>query len=100
MEEIIKDKKKIRIYFSLLVTVICIIGVSYAFFQLFLKQSDNNTLVSRTCFDTSLTENTEKIVLENAYPVVDSEGLKGIPFTFTLKNNCSSYIRLYITSIL
>ena len=97
MEEIIKDKKKIRIYFSLLVTVICIIGVSYAFFQLFLKQSDNNTLVSRTCFDTSLTENTEKIVLENAYPVVDSEGLKGIPFTFTLKNNCSSYIRLYIT---
>lgn len=97
MEEIIKDKKKIRIYFSLLVTVICIIGVSYAFFQLFLKQSDNNTLVSRTCFDTSLTENTEKIVLENAYPVVDSEGLKGTPFTFTLKNNCSSYIRLYIT---
>ena len=97
MEEIIKDKKKIRIYFSLLVTVICIISVSYAFFQLFLKQSDNNTLVSRTCFDTSLTENTEKIVLENAYPIVDSEGLKGIPFTFTLKNNCSSYIRLYIT---
>ena len=97
MEEIIKYKKKIRIYFSLLVTVICIIGVSYAFFQLFLKQSDNNTLVSRTCFDTSLTENTEKIVLENAYPIVDSEGLKGTPFTFTLKNNCSSYIRLYIT---
>ena len=97
MEEIINDKKKIRIYFSLLVSVICIIGVSYAFFQLFLKQSDNNTLVSRTCFDTSLTENTEKIVLENAYPVVDSEGLTGTPFTFTLKNNCSSYIRLYIT---
>ena len=97
MEEIIKDKKKIKIYFSLLVTVICLIGVSYAFFQLFLKQSDNNTLVSRTCFDTSLTEDTEKIVLENAYPIVDSEGLKGTPFTFTLKNNCSSYIRLYIT---
>ena len=97
MEDTVKDKKKIRIYYSLLVTVICIIGVTYALFQLFLKQSDNNTLVSRTCFNTSLTENTEKIVLENAYPVVDSEGLKGTPFTFTLKNNCSSYIRLYIT---
>ena len=97
MDDIVKDKKKVKIYYSLLITVICIIGVSYAFFQLFLKQSDNNTLVSRTCFDTSLTENTEKIVLENAYPVVDSEGLKGTPFTFTLKNNCSSYIRLYIT---
>ena len=97
MDDIVKDKKKVKIYYSLLIAVICIIGVSYAFFQLFLKQSDNNTLVSRTCFDTSLTENTEKIVLENAYPVVDSEGLKGTPFTFTLKNNCSSYIRLYIT---
>ena len=97
MDDIVKDKKKVKIYYSLLITVICIIGVSYAFFQLFLKQSDNNTLVSRTCFDTSLTENTEKIVLENAYPIVDSEGLKGTPFTFTLKNNCSSYIRLYIT---
>ena len=97
MEDTNKDKKKIKIYFSLLVTVICLIGVSYAFFQLFLKQSENNTLASRTCFDTSLTEDTEKIVLENAYPVVDSEGLKGTPFTFTLKNNCSSYIRIYIT---
>ena len=97
MEDTVKDKKKIRIYYSLLVTVICIIGVTYAFFQLFLRQSDNNTLVSRTCFNTSLTEDTEKIVLENAYPIVDSEGLKGTPFTFTLKNNCSSYIRLYIT---
>ena len=97
MDDIVKDKKKVKIYYSLLITVICIIGVSYAFFQLFLRQSDNNTLVSRTCFNTSLTENTEKIVLENAYPIVDSEGLKGTPFTFTLKNNCSSYIRLYIT---
>ena len=97
MEDTVKDKKKIRIYYSLLVTVICIIGVTYAFFQLFLRQSDNNTLVSRTCFNTSLTEDTEKIVLENAYPIVDSEGLKGTPFTFTLKNNCSSYIRIYIT---
>ena len=97
MDDIVKDKKKVKIYYSLLITVICIIGVSYAFFQLFLKQSDNNTLVSRTCFDTSLTENTEKIVLENAYPIVDSEGLKGTPFTFTIKNNCESYIRIYIT---
>ena len=97
MDDIVKVKIKVKIYYSLLITVICIIGVTYAFFQLFLRQSDNNTLVSRTCFNTSLTENTEKIVLENAYPIVDSEGLKGTPFTFTLKNNCSSYIRLYIT---
>ena len=92
-----KDKKKIKIYYSLLVTVLCIIGVSYAFFTLVLRQTDNNTVASRTCFNTTLTEETERVVLENAYPIVDSEGLKGTPFTFKLKNNCSSYIRIYIT---
>ena len=92
-----KNKKKIKIYYSLLVTVLCIIGVSYAFFTLVLRQTDNNTVASRTCFNTTLTEETERVVLENAYPIVDSEGLKGTPFTFKLKNNCSSYIRIYIT---
>ena len=97
MDDIVKDKKKVKIYYSLLITVLCIIGVAYAYFNLYLRQGDNNTLLSRTCFNTSLTEDTEKIVLENAYPIVDSEGLKGTPFTFTIKNNCESYIRIYIT---
>ena len=97
MDDVVKDKKKVKIYYSLLITVLCIIGVAYAYFNLYLRQGDNNTLLSRTCFNTSLTEDTEKIVLENAYPIVDSEGLKGTPFTFTIKNNCESYIRIYIT---
>lgn len=79
MEDNVKDKKKLKIYYSLLITVICLIAASYAFFSLFLKQTDNNTVASRTCFSTTLTEETEKIVLENAYPVVDTEGLKGTP---------------------
>ena len=42
------------LYISLIFTVI----VGLYFTSKVLKQSDNNTLVSRTCFDTSLTENT------------------------------------------
>ena len=90
-------KKKLKIYYSLLITVICIIGVSFAWFRLYLSQSEDNTLASRTCFSTTLTEDTSKIELTDAFPITDKDGLKGTPFTFTLKNNCDSYVKAYIT---
>ena len=90
-------KKKLKIYYSLLITVICIIGVSFAWFRLYLSQSEDNTLASRTCFSTTLTEDTSKIELTDAFPISNEAGLKGTPFTFTIKNNCDSYVKAYIT---
>ena len=95
--EIKKKKRKLSIYYGLLVTVICIIGVSFAWFRLYLSQTENNTLASRTCFNTTLTEDTSKISLTDAFPIIDEDGLKQTPFTFTIKNNCNSYVKLYIT---
>ena len=95
--EVKKKKRKLSIYYGLLVTVICIIGVSFAWFRLYLSQNENNTLVSRTCFNTTLTEDTSKISLTDAFPITDEDGLKQTPFTFTIKNNCNSYVKVYIT---
>ena len=95
--EIKKKKRKLSIYYGLLVTVICIIGVSFAWFRLYLSQTENNTLASRTCFNTTLTEDTSKISLTDAFPITDEDGLKQTPFTFTIKNNCNSYVKVYIT---
>ena len=92
-----KNKSRLKIYYSLLITIICIIGVSFAWFKLYLSQTENNTLASRTCFNTSLTEETSKIALTDEFPIVDEKGLKKTPFTFTVKNNCSSYVKMYIT---
>ena len=92
-----KNKSRLKIYYSLLITIICIIGVSFAWFRLYLSQSENNTLASRTCFSTTLTEETSKIALTDEFPIVDEKGLKKTPFTFTVKNNCSSYVKMYIT---
>ena len=91
-----KKKKKLKIYYSLLITVICIIGVSFAWFRLYLSQNEDNSLASRTCFNTTLTEDTSKIEITDAFPISDEDGLKQTPFTFTLKNNCSSYVKAYI----
>ena len=95
--DIKKNKKKLSLYYGLLVTVICIIGVSFAWFRLYLSQSEDNTLASRTCFNTTLTEDTSKISLTDAFPITDEDGLKQTPFTFTIKNNCNSYVKVYIT---
>ena len=91
------NKKKVKFYSALLVIVLCIIGVSYAWFRLYLSQSENNRIASRTCFNTTLTEKTSKIDLTGAVPESDEKGLTETPFTFTLKNNCTGYIRAYIT---
>ena len=92
-----KTKKRLKIYYSLLLTVICIIGVSFAWFRLYLSQSEDNTFASRTCFSTSITEDTSKIALTDAFPISDADGLKQTPFTFTLKNNCNDFVKVYIT---
>ena len=91
------NKKKLKLYYGLLITVLCIIGVSFAWFRLYLSQTENNTIASRTCFNTTLTEDTSKISLTDAFPITDEDGLKQTPFTFTIKNNCNSYVKVYIT---
>ena len=90
-------RKRLKLYYGLLITAIYIIGVSFAWFRLYLSQNEDNTLASRTCFNTTLTEDTSKISLTDAFPITDEDGLKQTPFTFTLKNNCNSYVKIYIT---
>ena len=90
-------RKRLKLYYGLLITVLCIIGVSFAWFRLYLSQTENNTIASRTCFSTTLTEDTSKISLTDAFPISDEDGLKQTPFTFTIKNNCNSYVQVYIT---
>ncbi|MDO4341314.1 MAG: hypothetical protein Q4C44_01040 [bacterium] len=97
-ENIVKSKENRRkIYISLLVTVICLIGLTYALFTIFLKQTENNSLATRTCFSTSLTEETSKITLDKAYPLTHEKGLETTPFTFKLTNNCDKPVKVYVT---
>ena len=92
-----EDKKKIKIYYGLLITLVVFMGVSYAWFRLKLTQTNSNVIGTRTCLDASLTEDTSKITLSDAFPISDEDALKQTPFTFTLKNNCDSYVKVYIT---
>ena len=97
MEELEKNINKRKIYISLLVTVICIVSVSYAFFVLYLRQTDNNTVTALSCFTSTLTEENSAINLSNEFPIKDEDGMKKTPFTFKITNNCNNYVKAYIT---
>ena len=97
MEELEKNINKRKIYISLLVSVICIISVSYAFFVLYLRQTDNNSVTALSCFTSTLTEENSAINLSNEFPITDEDGMKKTPFTFKITNNCNNYVKAYIT---
>ncbi|MDO4341213.1 MAG: hypothetical protein Q4C44_00520 [bacterium] len=97
MDEKTININKRKIYVTLLIVVICLIGVSYAFFTLYLRQSEKNTITSLSCFSTTFTEETNAITLEKTYAVTEDEGMSYSPFTFKIKNNCTDTIYAYIT---
>jgi len=99
MDIIEKEKKKRTILYGLLVTVLVLIGVTYAYYRITKTQTNSNVIGTRTCLDTTLTEETSEIVLSDAFPISDEDGLKQSPFTFTLTNNCDSYVKVTIALV-
>ena len=87
MDIIEKEKKKRTILYGLLVTVLVLIGVTYAYYRITKTQTNSNVIGTRTCLDTTLTEETIEIVLYYYFPIIDEYGLKQSPFTFTLTSS-------------
>lgn len=92
-------KKKFRITLIILGIMLFvggIIGVSYAYWQITNNQTGTND-VATGCFDLSFEETSADLILENAFPIVDSEGLSQVPYKFKVKNNCSINAKYYVT---
>ncbi len=95
-ESISKDKNKLKIFGSLLIIVLLIMGVSFAIFQNFARQSGTNNLGATNCFSVTFEGVNNAINLANDYPIPDSEGLERDPYTFKVTNNCNQYLSLSI----
>src|SRR5574344_2658857 len=84
-----KKNKVLLVIVSLLLVLTITIGISYAYWKLNFTQTAANSLAT-DCFSITFTED-NNISLINAYPLVDADGEKLTPYTFTIKNNCTSY---------
>ena len=95
-DKISRDKNKIKVFSSLLIIVLLVMGVSFAIFQNFARQSGTNNLGATNCFNVTFEGVNNAINLANDYPIPDSEGLERDPYTFKVTNNCNQYLTLSI----
>ena len=93
MDKVVSKKKlkKISWLFLLIFLIGCVfLGISYAYWQLTIKQKDFETL-GVSCFEITLNDEQDDIKLESAYPISDEEGNNLVPYTFTITNTCDTY---------
>ena len=81
-----KKSKRILLLLGIVISVLLVVGVSYAVWRLYLSQTNTSKLLS-TCFQMELTDQ-DDINLENSYPITDSEGKSLTPYKFTITNKC------------
>ena len=84
------NKKKILIIMGILIVLLGTIGISYAYWILTYTQTGVNK-VAASCFSLSLTNEKNNINLSNAYPILDEEGKKLTPYSFTITNTCDLF---------
>ncbi len=89
------NKKQLQILGIVLIVIICVIGVSYAYWRLTLSQTGVNEIAS-SCFDITLSNEQNDINLQKAYPISDEEGMNLTPYTFTITNNCDAFAEYQI----
>jgi len=83
-------KKNLLITLSIIGVIVAVIGVSYAAWLLTYQQTGVNK-VATSCFSLSLTNEKNDINLTDAYPILDEEGKKLTPYSFTITNTCDLF---------
>ena len=96
MSDTEKNQRKLSIYTSLLLIVVLLIGVSYALFQIFARQADQNKISTINCLSVSYEDVSDAINLVNEFPISDKEGYQKTPYTFKVTNTCTQYVGLEI----
>ena len=71
--------------------IVALATFSYSLFIITDKQTNTNILNS-TCLSFEIKNEQNQISLQNAFPLLDEEGKKLTPFTFTVKNTCDAYM--------
>jgi hypothetical protein len=82
-----KKDYKLIIIIGILLAISLIIGTSYAYWMITHTQANKN-VASTGCFTTTFTEAND-INLTNQFPIVDADGKKLTPYTFTITNTCT-----------
>ena len=86
------NKKRNMVILGILVILLIVVFAgSYAYWTSSRVQVDEDELAS-TCLNIELENVTNGISLQEAFPIVDAEGIGSTGYTFRVVNTCNSYI--------
>ena len=91
-----RNQKKLSIYVTLLIVVICLFGISFALFKFNASQATQNDITTLNCFEVEYSDVTDAITIANDFPISDADGLERSPYTFKIKNKCSQLLNVQI----
>lgn len=89
IEKVDNSKKKLILILTICVmTLLLVVGISYALWQQTRVQEGTNYIASG-CFGVEFVGN-NPINLTNSFPIPTEEGMNDQPYTFTITNTCNS----------
>ena len=89
MGHISTSKKIILSVLGILLILSLLVGVSYAYYMVSVSQTNKN-VVKSSCLNLSISNEENVIKLEKQIPIMNEEGKKLTPYTFTINNTCNS----------
>ena len=89
MGHISTSKKIILSVLGILLILSLLVGVSYAYYMVSVSQTNKN-VVKSSCLNLSISNEENVIRLEKQIPIMNEEGKKLTPYTFTVNNTCNS----------
>ena len=89
MGHISTSKKIILSVLGILLILSLLVGVSYAYYMVSVSQTNKN-IVKSSCLNLSISNEENVIKLEKQIPIMNEEGKKLTPYTFTINNTCNS----------
>ena len=89
MGHISTSKKIILSVLGILLILSLLVGVSYAYYMVSVSQTNKN-VVKSSCLNLSISNEENVIKLEKQIPIMNEDGKKLTPYTFTINNTCNS----------
>ncbi len=91
MGHISTSKKIILSVLGILLILSLLVGVSYAYYMVSVSQTNKN-IVKTSCLNLSISNEENVIRLEKQIPIMNEDGKKLTPYTFTITNTCNSFM--------
>ncbi len=86
-----KKRNKMYVMIGLAVTILVLVGTSYAWWTSTATQTGINEVQS-SCIKVALQDEQNNITLQNAYPLTDEQAKDLTPYQFTITNTCNTIV--------